>query len=55
MTMTGLVEEFKRRSRQEHLAGNTGAAVAYMEAAIALKRELEKVSEIAPEPDFRFV
>ncbi len=53
--MTGLVEEFKKRSKQEQLAGNTAAAVAYMEAAIALKRELDKVKALEPEPDFGFV
>lgn len=52
--LSGLVEEFKKRSKREQLAGHTEAAVAYIEAAIALKRELEKVTEIAPEPDFGF-
>lgn len=54
MTLGGLVDEFKKRSKREQLAGHTEAAVAYMEAAISLKRALDKVSSINTEPDCRF-
>ena len=55
MTMMSLIEEFKRRAKREQLSGNTGAAVAYTEAAIALKRELEKIVGVPAEDDFGFV